>query len=96
MLSEMNTDTDFISGLWSERILAVTEDYEITGRVFMPKTGKRARFLTDILNGERRFVAIKNCKIIHRKLEDRRVEFHEFLQLNVNSIILLRPLEDDE
>lgn len=86
----------FISGVWSERILVVTQDYEIKGYVFMPRTGKKNRVLSDILNGLKRFVAIKDCEIAHRLIPNRRTEYHNFLQLNLNSIILLRPTLDDE
>jgi len=90
-----NLEKDFISGIWSEKILVITEDYEITGKVFMPKTGHKNRILSDILNGGKRFVAIKDCSIIHRKFPNRKVENHDFLQLNLNSIILLRPIMDN-
>lgn len=86
-------DTSFLNGIWSERILVVTKDYEIRGSVFMPKTGRRNRILSDILNGGKRFVAIKNCEIVHREFPNRKVETHDFLQLNLNAIILLRPLK---
>lgn len=86
----------FITGVWSERILVVTQDYEIKGYVFMPRTGKKNRVLSDILNGLKRFVAIKDCEITHRLIPNRRTEYHNFLQLNLNSIILLRPTLEDE
>jgi len=38
------------SGVWSERVLIITSDYEIKGDVFMPKVGKRNRLISDILN----------------------------------------------
>ncbi len=85
-------EENFITGIWSERILVITKDYEITGNVFMPKTGRKNRVLSDILNGGKRFVAIKNCEIVHREFPNRKIEQHDFLQLNLNSIILLRPL----
>ena len=89
---------DFISGVWSEKVLVVTQDYEIKGYVFMPKTGKKNRVLSDILNGvkSKRFVAIKDCEIKHRLIPERRTEYHNFLQLNLSSIILLRPLSPEE
>ncbi|MDD3436110.1 MAG: hypothetical protein PHC64_03050 [Candidatus Gastranaerophilales bacterium] len=90
------TSEDFITGVWSERVLVVTQDYEIKGYVFMPRTGKKNRVLSDILNGLKRFVAIKDCEITHRLIPNRRTEYHNFLQLNLNSIILLRPTLDDE
>lgn len=91
-----NDQESFISGVWSERVLVITQDYEIKGYVFMPRTGKKNRVLSDILNGLKRFVAIKDCEITHRLIPNRRTEYHNFLQLNLNSIILLRPTLEDE
>lgn len=87
---------EFITGVWSERVLVITQDYEIKGFVFMPRTGKKNRVLSDILNGLKRFVAIKDCEITHRLNPNRRTEYHPFLQLNLNAIILLRPTLEDE
>jgi hypothetical protein len=96
LIGEEFADKDFVAGVWSERVLVVTQDYEIKGFVFMPRTGKRNRILSDILNGQKRFVAIKDCEVTHRLIPNRRTEYHNFLQLNLNSIILLRPTLDDE
>ena len=87
---------EFITGVWSERVLVVTQDYEIKGYVFMPRTGKKNRVLSDILNGLKRFVAIKDCEVTHRLIPNRRTEYHSFLQLNLNAIILLRPTLEEE
>lgn len=87
-------ENDFLTGIWSEKILVVTKDYEISGKVFMPRTSRKNRLLSDILNGGKRFVAIKDCTIVHREFPNRKVEHHDFLQLNLNSIILLRPAKD--
>lgn len=87
-------ENDFLTGIWSEKILVVTKDYEISGKVFMPRTCRKNRLLSDILNGGKRFVAIKDCTIVHREFPNRKVEHHDFLQLNLNSIILLRPAKD--
>ena len=89
-------DNDFTNGVWSERVLVITHDYEIKGSVFMPKIGKRSRVLSDILNGKKRFVAIKDCEVSYRLMPNRRTEFHDFVQLNINSIIILRPTSDSE
>lgn len=94
-LSEEMTE-NFITGVWSERVLVVTEDYEIKGYVFLPKTGKKNRILSDILNGKKRFVAIKDCEITHRKTSNRKIETHDFIQMNLDSIIMLRPAFKNE
>jgi len=87
---------DFNSRVWSERVFVITQDYEIKGVVFMPKTGKRNRILSDILNGEKKFVAIKNCELKNRLIPNRPIEIHDFIQLNINSIIILRPLTEND
>ncbi len=88
--------SSFVTGVWSERVLVITEDYEIKGYVFLPKTGKKNRILSDILNGQKRFVAIKNCKLKHRKTSNRATEAHDFIQLNLDSIVLIRPALQEE
>jgi hypothetical protein len=83
-----------ISKFWSEKICVFTEDYEIKGFVFMPKTGKKNRILSDILNGEKRFVAIKDAEIKHRHHPDWEMEHQEFIHINLDSIVLIRPEKD--
>ncbi len=90
----MEISSNFLTGVWSEKVLVITKDYEIKGSVFMPKTGRKNRVLSDILNGSKKFVAIRNCEITHREFPNRKAETHEFLQLNLNSIILLRPIKE--
>ena len=89
---ENNDAESFIKGVWSEQVLVITEDYEIVGKIFLQKINKRNRVLSDLLNGKKRFMAIKNCKRKHRHLPDRTTEEQDFIQLNINSIIMLRPI----
>ena len=89
---ENNDAESFIKGVWSEQVLVITEDYEIIGKIFLPKINKRNRVLSDLLNGKKRFMAIKNCQIKHRHFPDRTTEEQDFIQLNINSIIMLRPI----
>ena len=41
MMDENNIDenSSLVTGIWSERVLVITKDYQIKGNVFMPKTG---------------------------------------------------------
>ena len=89
---ENNDAESFIKGVWSEQVLVITEDYEIVGKIFLPKINKRNRVLSDLLNGKKRFMAIKNCQIKHRHFPDRTTEEQDFIQLNINPIIMLRPI----
>lgn len=83
-----------VTGFWSEKIFILTEDYEIRGYVFMPKTVKKNRVLSDILNGSKRFLAIKDAQIIPRKNAEADIEMSEFVQLNLDAIILMKPCLD--
>ncbi|MEI7473379.1 MAG: hypothetical protein WCK67_01255 [bacterium] len=77
--------------LWSEKILVITDDYEINGYVFLPKTGRKNRVLTDILNGSKRFIAIKDATLVHRKQPHKPIEVQDFIQLNLDAIVMIRP-----
>ncbi len=94
--AEETSNNDLISGLWSEKVLIVTKDYEIQGSIFMPKIGKQNRIISDILNSSKRFVAVKDCEVTYRNQPHRRNEYHDFVQINIYSIILLRPIKEDE
>jgi hypothetical protein len=91
MEEENTTVSRSVTGFWSEKIFVVTEDYEIKGYVFMPKTGRRNRMLSDILNGQKRFVAIKDAEITLRKTPEKKPEISHFIQINLDSIILIKP-----
>ena len=80
------------SGFWSEKVYAVTNDYEICGYVFMPKTVKRNRVLSDILNGTKRFIAIKDAVMINKKHPEIE-EHHDFIQINLDKIEIVRPVK---
>jgi hypothetical protein len=84
-----------VPGFWSEKIYVATKDYEIIGYVFMPKTGKKNRLLSDILNGKKRFVAIKDAEISNKQYPDRKTELHDFIQINLDSIVLIRPIKEN-
>lgn len=84
-----------ISGFWAEKVYVVTSDFEIEGFVFMPKTGKKNRILSEILNGSKRFVAIKDAKMVNRKTPDKE-EFYPFIQLNLDSVIVLRLADNED
>jgi len=79
-----------------ERVLIVTEDYEIKGWLYNSKMSKNNRFLSDLLNGaNKNFIAITDCKITYKNKQGQ-VEDLNFLQLNMRYIILIRPLNEDE
>ena len=61
----------------------------------MPKIGKKNRLLTEILNSEKKFIAVKNCVMEYKLNPTKTVEEHDFMQVNIASIMILRPLYDE-
>ena len=84
----------FSSDAWSEEVYIETQEFVIKGTVFMPKIGNRSRLLSDILNSKKQFLAIKNCCIESKLFPQREVEHHPFVQLNLASILIMRPLNE--
>ena len=80
---------------WREKVYIETTEHIIKGYVFMPKIGKKNRLLTEILNSEKKFIAVKNCVMEYKLNPTKTVEEHDFMQVNIASIMILRPLYDE-
>ncbi len=80
---------------WREKVYIETCEHVICGYVFMPKIGKKSRLLTEILNTGKSFLAVKNCTLEYKQNPGRDIEQHEFMQVNIASILIMRPLYDD-
>jgi len=84
----------FSNDAWSEEVYIETQEFIIQGTVFMPKIGNRSRMLSDILNTKKQFIAVKNCYIESKLFPQREVGHHSFIQLNLSSILIMRPLNE--
>ncbi|MCQ2753429.1 MAG: hypothetical protein MJ231_00085 [bacterium] len=82
------------SSAWKERVYIETSEHIIKGDVFMPKIGKRSRLISEILNTSKNFIAVKNCTLEYKLQPTKPVEPHDFLEVNVLSILIMRPLDD--
>ena len=57
---------ELTTSAWREKVYIETAEHIICGYIFMPKIGKKARLLSDVLNGNKNFIAVKNCKIEYK------------------------------
>ena len=80
---------------WSEKVYIETTEHIITGNVYMPKIGKKSRLLTEMLNSNKNFIAVKDCTIDYKQYTGREVEKHSFIQVNISSILIMRPIENE-
>lgn len=80
---------------WREKVYIETAEHIICGYVFMPKIGKKNRLLSEILNTGKNFIAVKDCTLEYKLNTNKNIEKHDFLQVNIASILIMRPLYDD-
>ncbi len=86
---------ELTTSAWREKVYIETAEHVIRGYVFMPKIGKKNRLLSEILNTNKSFLAVKNCTLEYKLNPSRDVEEHDFLQVNISSILIMRPLYED-
>ena len=83
------------SSYWVEKVVIITESYEVIGNIYMPKTTKRSRMLSELLNSSRKFIAVKDCTLQSRINGSFEPEILDFMEINVNSIIIIKPYRND-
>ncbi len=92
---ENNEILELTTSAWREKVYIETHEHIIKGYVFMPKIGKKSRLLSEILNTNKHFLAVKNCSLEYKLTPQREVELHDFMQVNISTILLMRPLYED-
>ena len=92
---ENNEILELTTSAWREKVYIETTEHIICGYIFMPKIGKKERLLSEVLNGNKNFIAVKNCTIEYKLNPSKNVENHDFMQVNISSIIIMRPLYED-
>ena len=92
---ENNEILELTTSAWREKVYIETTEHIICGYIFMPKIGKKNRLLTEVLNSSKNFVAVKNCTLEYKLKPEKGIEEHDFMQVNIASILIMRPLNDD-
>lgn len=86
---------ELTTSAWREKVYIETTEHIINGYIFMPKIGKRNRMLSEVLNGNKNFIAVKNSTVEYKLNPAKNIEKHEFMQVNISSILIMRPLYED-
>ena len=87
--------SNLMDSVWKEKVYIETAEFIIVGYIFMPKIGKRSRLLTEVLNSNKQFIAVKDCRLEFKLVPQKDVEYHDFLQINISTILIMRPLYED-
>ena len=80
---------------WKEKVYIETTEHIICGYIFMPRTAKKHRLLSEILNTGKNFIAVKNCTLEYKINAAKSMEHHEFLEVNIASILIMRPTYEE-
>ena len=86
---------NLMDSVWKEKVYIETSEYVIIGYIFMPKIGKRTRLLTEVLNSNKQFIAVKDCRLESKLIPQKEVEYHDFLKVNISTILIMRPVYED-
>ena len=81
----------FEQSAWREKVYIETAEHIVCGYIYMPKIGKRTRLLSEVLNTGKSFLAVKNCTIEHKLIPSKEIEQHDFIEVNIASILIMRP-----
>lgn len=92
---ENNEILELTTSAWREKVYIETSEHIIRGYIFMPRIGKKARLLSEVLNTGKNFIAVKDCSLEYKLIPSKNIETHEFLQINILSILIMRPLYED-
>lgn len=91
---DKNEVVEMASSAWKEKVYIETTEHIICGYIFMPKIGKRNRLLSEILNMGKSFLAVKECTLEYKHGKSGAVEKHDFIQVNISSILIMRPIDE--
>ena len=86
---------NIIDTVWKEKVYIETSEFIIVGYIYMPRIGKRNRLLTEVLNSRKQFIAVKDCRLEFKLAPHREIEYHDFLQINLSTILMMRPANEN-
>jgi hypothetical protein len=77
------------------RAVVLTRSFNLEGDIHCPRLGKEGRRLSNMLNGDRRFVAMTNVVIVNRATGVKDPKTYPFIQVNMDSVEFVQPYMDE-
>lgn len=71
-----------------------TPNYVLEGNLFLSRSMKENRRLTNLLNSDRRFLALTDVTMTERKSGETDSKTYPFIQLNLDMVELVKPLSE--
>ncbi len=76
----------------STRVMVATPHYEMEGNVYLSRSMKESRRLTNLLNGDKRFIALTDVKVTDRKTGLSESDRLPYAHVNLATIELIKPV----
>jgi hypothetical protein len=76
------------------RAIIVTRFFNLEGNIHFPRLGKEGRRLSNMLNTDRKFIAMTDVQIINRVNGTRDPKTYPFIQINIEAIEFIQPYMD--
>jgi len=86
---------NLMESVWKEKVYLETAEYVIVGYVYMPQIGKKSRLITEVLNSRKQFIAVTDCRLEFKLAPHKEIEYHDFLQINLSTILMMRPANEN-
>ena len=87
--------SELMDTVWKEQVYIETAEFIIIGYIYVPKIGKKTRILSEVLNSRKQFIAVKDCSIEFKLMPQKEIEYHDFIQVNISTILIMRPTYAD-
>lgn len=78
------------------RAVVMTSSFGLEGDLHFPRLGKEGRRLSNLLNSDRRFIAMTNVTVINRLNGVRDPKIYPFIQVNMESVEFVQPYMDEK
>lgn len=78
------------------RAVVVTRFFNLEGEIHFPRLGKEGRRLSNLLNSDRKFIAMTNVSIVNRMNGAKDPKTYPFIEINVEAIEFIQPYLDEK
>lgn len=78
------------------RAMVMTHSFGLEGDLYCPRLGKEGRRLSNLLNSDRRFIAMTNVTVINRVNGMKDPKVYGFIQVNMDSVEFVQPYLDEK
>ncbi len=95
-MSQLQSDFPAFSQKTTEsiRVMVSTPNYTMEGNLFLSRSMKENRRLTNLLNSDKRFIALTDVTMTDRKSGETDPAPYQFIQLNLDMVELIKPLSE--